>query len=158
MHKTSYDRNVYNRLSYHYLLIGFGSEDKIEELILENFYPNVPAFVGNATKQQMLKIAGIHHKNCKGVISLFEDDMTNSQIATICNILNKKIDIIVKASSPQQVEHFKSLNLNNVQNPFDIISKRIFYGITAPHIWLLEMWMLPPKVLELMASSIVNCW
>ena len=31
MHKTSYDRNVYNRLSYHYLLIGFGSEDKIEE-------------------------------------------------------------------------------------------------------------------------------
>ncbi len=140
---NSITKSIIDRINgYDYRVVVLDkSEDKIEELILENFYPNVPAFVGNATKQQMLKIAGIHHKNCKGVISLFEDDMTNSQIATICNILNKKMDIIVKASSPQQVEHFKSLNLNNVQNPFDIISKRIFYGITAPHIWLLEMWM-----------------
>ena len=32
------------------------------------------------------------------------------------------------------------MGLKNIKNPFDIISKRIFYGITAPHIWLLEMW------------------
>ena len=115
-------------------------EDKIDELILENFYPNVPAFVGDATNQQMLKIAGIHHKNCVGLISLFENDMVNSQIATIAKILNKKIDVIVKATSPQQVKHFESMGLKNVKNPFDIISTRIFYGITAPHIWLLEMW------------------
>jgi Trk K+ transport system NAD-binding subunit len=117
------------------------NEDKIDELTLENFYPNVPAFVGEATNQQMLKIAGIHHKYCAGVISLFEDDMTNSQIATICKILNKKLDVIVKATSPQQVKHFENMGLDHVKNPFDIISKRIFYGITAPHIWLLEMWM-----------------
>ncbi len=116
-------------------------EEKIDELILENFYPNVPAFVGDATNQKMLKIAGIHQKNCAGIISLFGDDMVNSKIATISQLLNKKIDIIVKATSKQQVEHFKSMNLKHVKNPFDIISKRIYYGITAPHIWLLEMWM-----------------
>ena len=116
------------------------NEEKIDELTLENFYPNVPAFMGDATKQQMLKIAGIHHKNCAGVISLFENDMINSQIATICKILNKKIDVIVKATSPQQVKHFENMGLEHIKNPFDIISKRIFYGITAPHIWLLEMW------------------
>jgi len=117
------------------------NEDKIDELILENFYPNVPAFVGDATNQQMLKIAGIHHKNCAGIISLFESDMMNSQIATIAKIINKKIDVIVKASSPEQVKHFQNMGLQHVKNPFDIISKRIFYGITAPHIWLLEMWL-----------------
>ncbi|MFK5937458.1 MAG: NAD-binding protein [Sulfurimonas sp.] len=117
------------------------SEDKIDDLILENFYPNVPAFIGEATNQQMLKMAGIHHKHCAGVISLFEDDMINSKIATICKILNKKLDVIVKATSPEQVKHFENMGLEHVKNPFDIISKRIFYGITAPHIWLLEMWM-----------------
>jgi len=116
------------------------NEDKIDELILANFYPFVPAFVGDATNQQMLKIAGIHQKNCVGIISLFENDMINSQIATVTKILNKKLDVIVKATSPQQVKHFESMSLQNVKNPFDIISTRIYYGITAPHIWLLEMW------------------
>jgi len=117
------------------------NEAKIDELVLEDFYPHVPAYVGEATKQQMLKMAGIHHKNCAGVISLFGNDTKNTQIATICKLLNKKVDVIVKASSAQHLEHFKSMDLKHVQNPFDIISKRIFYSITAPHIWLLEMWM-----------------
>jgi Trk K+ transport system NAD-binding subunit len=116
-------------------------ESKIDELILEDFYPHVPAYTGEATKQQMLKMAGIHRKNCIGVIALFGDDTKNTQIATICKLLNKKIDVIVKASSSQHLEHFKYMDLKHVQNPFDIISKRIYYSITAPHIWLLEMWM-----------------
>lgn len=115
-------------------------EEKIDELVLENFHPNVPGFVGDATNQKMLKIAGIHQKNCVGIISLFENDMVNSKIATISQLLNKKINIIVKATSKEQVEYFKSMNLKHVKNPFDIISKRIYFGITAPYVWLLEMW------------------
>jgi len=162
IHRNTFRRHVKRLRTPFYIILGYNSitksiidkingddyrvvvleknEDKIDELMLENFYPNVPAFMGDATKQQMLKIAGIHHKNCAGVISLFENDMINSQIATICKILNKKIDVIVKATSPQQVKHFKNMDLEHIKNPFDIISKRIFYGITAPHIWLLEMW------------------
>ncbi|UCM99280.1 NAD-binding protein [Sulfurimonas sp. SWIR-19] len=136
-------KSIIDRLNGHnYRLVVLDKdEEKIDELILENFYPNVPGFVGDATNQKMLKIAGIHQKNCAGIISLFEDDMVNSKIATISKLLNKKIDIIVKATSKAQLEHFKSMNLKHVKNPFDIISKRIYYGITAPYIWLLEMWM-----------------
>ncbi len=115
-------------------------ESKIDELMLENFYPHVPAIAADVTKQYVLKMAGIHRKNCIGVISLFKDDTKNTQIATICQLLNKKIDIIVKGSSPRHLEHFKSMGLKHVQDPFNIISKRIFYSITAPNIWLLEMW------------------
>jgi len=115
-------------------------ENKIDELILENFYPHVPSIAADVTNQHMLKMAGIHRNNCLGVISLFKDDTKNAQIATICKLLNKKIDIIVKASSPRHLEHFKSMGLKHIQDPFDIVSKRIFYSITAPHIWLLEMW------------------
>ena len=115
-------------------------KSKIDALMLENFYPNVPAIDGDVTNQQMLKLAGIHRKNCVGVISLFKDDTKNTQIATVCKLLNKKIDIIVKGSSPRHLEHFRSMNLKHVQDPFSTISKRIYYSITAPHIWLLEMW------------------
>ena len=116
-------------------------DEKIDELMLANFYPHVPAFAAEATNPQVLKIAGLHQKNCVGIISLFENDAKNSRIATVAKLLNKKIDVIVKASSKQQLAHFKAMDLKHVQDPFDIISKRIFYSITAPHIWLLEMWM-----------------
>jgi len=132
--------NKINGVDYRVVVLD-KSQEKIEELVLENFYPHVPASVGDGTNQQMLKMSGIHQKNCRGVISLFENDMVNANIATVCMLLNKKIDIIIKATSPQQVAHFKNMGLKHVQNPFDIISKRIYFGITSPHIWLLEMWM-----------------
>ena len=140
---TSITKTIINKINgedYRTVLLD-KSQKKKEALILENFYPHVPASVGDATDQQMLKMAGIHQKNCKGVISLFQDDMINANVATICMLLNKKIDIIIKATSPAQVSHFKEMGLKHVQNPFDIISKRIYFGITSPHIWLLELWM-----------------
>ena len=132
--------NKINGIDFRVVVLDKSSE-KIEELLLENFQPFVPASVGDATNQQSLKMAGIHQKNCKGIISLFENDMVNANIATISMLLNKKLDIIIKATSPEQVEHFKSMGLQHTQNPFEIISQRIYFGITAPHIWLLEMWM-----------------
>ncbi len=135
-------KDIINRVGIHdYRFVVLDkNESKIDELTLENFYPHVPAIVADVTNQRMLKMAGIHQKNCVGVISLFKDDTKNTQIATICKLLNKKIDIIVKGSSPRHLEHFKSMGLKHVQDPFDIVSKRIYYSITAPHIWLLEMW------------------
>lgn len=115
-------------------------EEKIDQLVLNNFFPNVPAFVGQATDQQMLKMAGINHRNCIGIVSLFENDIQNLKIATICKMLNNKINIIVKSTSKQHTQLLLDMGLKHIQNPFDIISKRIYYGITAPHIWLLEMW------------------
>ncbi len=135
-------KDIINRMGVHdYRFVVLDKdENKIDELILENFYPHVPAMAGDVTNQYMLKMAGIHQKNCLGVISLFKDDSKNTQIATICQLLNKKIDIIVKGSSPRHIEHFKSMGLKHIQDPFEIVSKRIYYSIVAPHIWLLEMW------------------
>jgi len=32
------------------------------------------------------------------------------------------------------------MGIENIQNPFEIISRRMYYSIAAPNIWLLEMW------------------
>ena len=132
--------NKINGVNYRAVVLD-KSFQKIEELVLENFYPHVPASIGDGTDQNMLKMSGIHLKNCKGIISLFENDMVNANIATLCMLLNKKIEIIIKATRPEQVAHFRNMGLKHIQNPFDIISRRIYFGITSPHIWLLEMWM-----------------
>ncbi len=115
-------------------------ETKIEEIELENFIPEVPAISADTTKPQTLKLAGIHQKNCKAVVVLFEDDVKNAKIALMCKLLNKKIDIIVKSTTKANTEHLRNIGIRHIENPFKIISDRLYFEIAAPYIWLLEMW------------------
>ena len=41
------------------------NEEKIEELELENFIPEVPALAADASNPDVLKMAGIHKKSVK---------------------------------------------------------------------------------------------
>jgi len=110
IHRNRFSRQVHSLTEPFYIMLGYNSviksiinrvhendyrfvvldkdKTKIDALMLENFYPHVPAIDGDVTNQQMLKLAGIHQKNCVGVISLFKDDTKNTQIATVCKLLN----------------------------------------------------------------------
>ena len=115
-------------------------EMKIEEIELENYIPEVPAISADTTRPQTLKLAGIHQKNCKAVVVLFEDDIKNAKIALMCKLLNKKIDIIVKSTTKENTEHLRNIGIRHIEDPFKIISDRFYFAISAPYIWLLEMW------------------
>ncbi len=115
-------------------------EAKIEEIELENFIPEVPAISADTTKPETLKLAGIHHKLCQAVVILFEDDVKNAKIALMCKLLNKKINIIVKSTTKDNTEHLRNIGIRHIEDPFKIISDRLYFEITAPYIWLLEMW------------------
>ena len=115
-------------------------EAKIEEIELENFIPEVPAISADTTKPETLKLAGIHHKLCRAVVILFEDDVKNAKIALMCKLLNKKINIIVKSTTKDNTEHLRNIGIRHIEDPFKIISDRLYFEITAPYIWLLEMW------------------
>ncbi len=116
------------------------NEEKIEEIELENFIPEVPAISADTTKPETLKLAGIHHKLCQAVVILFEDDVKNAKIALMCKLLNKKINIIVKSTTKDNTEHLRNIGIRNIEDPFKIISDRFYFAIAAPYIWLLEMW------------------
>ncbi|MRI84080.1 MAG: portal protein [Nitratiruptor sp.] len=115
-------------------------ETKIEQIELENYIPEVPAISADTTKPATLKLAGIHHKNCKAVVVLFEDDIKNAKIALMCKLLNKKVDVIVKSTTKENTEHLRNIGIRHIEDPFKIISDRLYFEITAPYIWLLEMW------------------
>lgn len=114
-------------------------EKKINALELESFNPEVPAIAAEATDPNILKISGIHKKNCKAVVALFEDDAKNAKVALLCKLLNKKVDVIVKSTTKEHTEHLQNIGIRHIENPFKIVSKRIYLALTKPHIWLLEM-------------------
>ena len=135
-------KEIISRLSFEGIRTVVVDKDdtKIEEIELENFIPEVPAISADTTKPQTLKLAGIHHKNCRAVVVLFEDDIKNAKIALMCKLLNKKLNIIVKSTTKENTEHLRNIGIRHIENPFKIISDRLYFEITAPYIWLLEMW------------------
>ena len=114
------------------------SQDKIDELELEHFVPEVYALKANVESPDILRLAGIKKRNCKAVITLFDNDFKNTKIALLAKLINSKINIIAKSSTTEQTQHLRNLGLKNIVDPFHLIANRFYLAISAPHLWILE--------------------
>ncbi len=115
-------------------------QEKIDTLELENFIPEVPSLTADVTQPDVIKMAGIHKKNCEAVVSMFDDDLKNTKIALMCRLLNKRIKLVIKSTTQTQTEHLQNLGVRYIEDPFKFISERLYLAITSPNLWLLEMW------------------
>jgi len=113
-------------------------QERIDELELENFVPEVYAIQGNISPD-ILRLSGIKKKYCKALITLFENDFKNTKIALLAKLINKNLNIIVKSTTKEQTQHLKNLGIKNIIDPFQLVANRFGLALTAPHLWLLEM-------------------
>ena len=114
-------------------------QDKIDELELENFMPEVYSIAANVERPEVLKLAGIKKRNCKALVTLFNNDFKNTKIALLARLLNDRINLIVKSTTQAQTEHLQNLGIKNIIDPFKIIANRFYLAISSPSLWLLKM-------------------
>lgn len=114
---------------------------KIEKLMLENFTPTVPVLNGDSYSVRVLEMAGLKKRNCKAIVSLFDDDALNLKVTLIAKTLNKNVKIAVKSTTSNQTENLVDLDADIIVNPFSIISSEINIALTAPNIFKLEKWL-----------------
>ena len=115
-------------------------ENKINALELEGHNPSIAALVGDVTDVNTLKFAAIESPKCRWIVSLFDDETKNVKVALMSKILNEKASMIVRTTSREYTEYLENIGVKEIENPFKIISKRIYLAHTAPHIWMLERW------------------
>lgn len=115
-------------------------ENKANELILESYTPSVPILVADVHSAQAIAEAGIKKFNCKGLISIFEDDSLNLRIALTSKLLNKNVKLAVKSTSIDHTENLVDLDVEIIANPFAIISSEINMALNAPNLLKLERW------------------
>ncbi|MDD3056594.1 MAG: NAD-binding protein [Aliarcobacter sp.] len=114
---------------------------RINDLILENFTPTVPALNSETYSVKVLEAAGIRKKNCKAIVSLFEDDALNLKITLMAKSLNKNVKIAVKSTTKNHTENLKDLDAQIIVNPFSIISYEINMALIAPNLFKIEKWL-----------------
>ena len=133
-------KDLINKLSESKRIVVIDKDpEKIDELELENFIPEVYALAADVNNPEVLKVAGIKKRNCKAVVVLFDNDFKNTKIALLARLLNERINLIVKSTTKEQTEHLKNLGIQNIIDPFQLVANRFYLAITSPSLWLLEM-------------------
>ncbi len=135
-------KNLIARLSklYKRMVVIDKSQSKIDALRLENYSPHIPAFHGDLLDISILEMAGIRQPECAYAIILFEQEYKNTQIAMMCKYLNPKVSLIVRSNTLQNYDYLEEIGIEHIENPFKVISSRLYLALTAPSLWMLEMW------------------
>ena len=115
-------------------------ETKIDALKLEGYHPHIPAFHGDLLDVSVVEMAGIRSPMCKSVVIVFEKEYKNTKIAMMCKYLNPDAKIIVRSNTLQNNDYLYTIGIDHIENPFKVISNRLYLAMTAPHLWMLEMW------------------
>ncbi len=64
--------------------------ERIDDLLINEPYVDIPALAGNASYPEVLEKAGLTKSNCRGVIALTNKDHINLKIAIAARLLSKK--------------------------------------------------------------------
>jgi Trk K+ transport system NAD-binding subunit len=115
-------------------------ENKLNELLLENYTPIVPSLMADVYDPLALQKAGLHSKYCKAVVSLFADDDLNLRVALTAKFLNQNVKLAIKTTTHSQSEDLKDLGVDVVENPYEIIAEQIDMSLRNPYMLILEKW------------------
>jgi Trk K+ transport system NAD-binding subunit len=115
-------------------------EEKVNALTLENYTPSVPVLLYDAYYSTALELCGIQRPHCKAIISLFKDDALNLRVAIVSKLLNKNIQLAIKATTKNSVNNLKDVGVDVIVNPFYTIANELKMVIKTPNILRLEKW------------------
>ena len=115
--------------------------ERINEIEVSNFLVKPLALTADASRLRYLKMAGLEHPKCQGVIVLTNDDQTNLTIAIATQLLNKDLRLISRAETADIEANITSFGANEVINPFDTFSSRLAYIINKPGMFTLFEWL-----------------
>jgi Trk K+ transport system NAD-binding subunit len=163
MTESSFARRVKNLTEPFYVICGYGDTglllarglsdegiqvvvldikpDVINELEITEFQVQPYGLAADASRLRYLRMAGIQHPKCKGVIALTDNDQTNLTIATAVHLLNKKIQLISRAESEDAESNISSFGSNVTINPYKLFADKMNLVIHAPGMYILFDWL-----------------
>ena len=129
-----------DRLGYRFTALD-KDERKIQELEIQGFSNDAPGLVADARSPETLAAAGLLKSECKGVLSLCDDDETNLAVAISASILRPGLSVIGRADTATTAVSMNSLGTYRVINPFREFGDYLGLAMRAPDTFRLMSWL-----------------
>lgn len=118
---------------------------RIDELDLQAFQTDVPAFACDARLPENLLLAGVAKPNCLGALALTNDDSCNLAVAITMKLINPQAPVLCRATRESTVANMESFDTDHVINPFRAFGTHLWDALHAPcmHRLMLQLTGLP---------------
>ncbi|MCL4800283.1 MAG: NAD-binding protein [Burkholderiales bacterium] len=110
---------------------------RIDEVDLQGYATDVPAFRGDVRIVSNLEMAGISHPFCRGVIAITSDDQANLSAAIATRLLNPSIPVVCRAMTREVARNMASFGTDHIINPFQRFGERLWLALHSPAVYRL---------------------
>ncbi|QAU33084.1 potassium channel protein [Janthinobacterium sp. 17J80-10] len=105
---------------------------RVEELDLEDFKTNDPTLAADAGAAANLLMAGLRHRQCKGVLAVTNDEECNLAIAINTRLLNPDIPVLARARSPGVMASMASFGTHHIVNAYERFAEYLALAVSSP--------------------------
>ncbi len=114
---------------------------RVSQLDLHGHSADIPALTANARQPEILKLAGLTHQYCRGVIALTNDDGANLAIAISARLLAPELPALCRAETVETAANMASFGTRHIINPFDKFGRYLALALHAPAAYHLLEWL-----------------
>lgn len=138
-----------DQLGYRVVVVELNGEH-LAELELQNHIADMPALVADAANPSLLKLAGLQHRQCRGIVSLTDDDNANRTIALSTRLLAPDLPVLARASGRAAATDMESFGTHHVIDPYLKFCDYLGLAMHAPAAYQLLLWLtgLPGTTVE----------
>lgn len=116
-------------------------QGRVSQLDLHGHSVDMPALAADARQPEVLKLAGLTHRCCRGVIALTNDDNANLAIAIAVRLLAPGLPALCRAETIETANNMASFGTRHIINPFDKFGRYLALALHAPAAYHLLEWL-----------------
>jgi len=116
-------------------------QDRLNELETGGLPINIPGICADASKPNILLMAGLKSPACAGIIALTNNDHANLRISITSKLLRPELNVIARAETHDVEVNIASFGTEHIINPFDTFAGRLALALHSPGTYLLYEWM-----------------
>ena len=105
---------------------------KAGELDLHGHFADVPTLVADASRPEVLRIAGLEKPECQGIMALTNNDQINLAVAISTRLLAPKLAALCRAESIEVTANMASFDTRHIINPFEKFGEYLALALHAP--------------------------
>lgn len=117
--------------------------EKIDLLDGDQLSVDVPCLVGDASRPDILGLAGLNSRYCEGILALTSDSI-NLGMVMMADLLRPGLPVIARCSDRVMAERMDQFTPSTVINPYDRYGAYLVLAVQRPTTYQLVDWLLSP--------------
>lgn len=117
------------------------NETRAGQVELHPFKADVPVLNADASAPETLRLAGIAHPHCAGVLALTDDDDANLAVAITARLLAPRLPTLCRATRKETAANMASFGTRHIINPFQKFAEYLELALHAPAAWKMLIWL-----------------